>query len=60
MCEDLNGGPPADAKVLITCVNSVTDAVLSSTTVIKGRNVTVSQDGHGGLPDSITCSVADQ
>lgn len=54
-CEDSNGGPPADAEVLIACVDLAADTVFSSNTVIEGRNVTVSEDR--GLHDSIRCSV---
>jgi hypothetical protein len=58
VCEDTNGGPPADTEVLVQCLDSESNAVLASELLSPGGTIDVAGEGGGLLPGKLECRVS--
>jgi hypothetical protein len=58
VCEDTNGGPPADIEVLVQCLDSESNAVLASELLNPGGTLNLTREGGGLLPEELECRVS--
>jgi hypothetical protein len=59
VCEDTNGGPPADTEVLVQCLDSEINTVLASELLSPGGTIDVLAGESGGLlPEELECRVS--
>jgi hypothetical protein len=58
VCEDTNGGLPADTEVLVQCLDSEINTVLASELLSPGGTIDVAGEGGGLLPEELECRVS--